>query len=90
MIIEFIHITGEDEWGDDHRDEFIIKVNGKNFMDFRSYGEPEDNSLDRDWNDVFKISDLIQKAIDSRDEFEEVTMISKKVTWEQYNNEASP
>lgn len=86
MIIEFVHITGKDPWEDRH-DEFIIKVNGKNFMHFSSYGEPEDNSIGRDWSDVFKIPDLLAKVIsvyDNRSSMENVDIVHTELTWQDY------
>lgn len=46
---------------DDGRYYFGVQVDGKYMMSFYD-GEPEDNSLHRNFNDVFSIGDLITKA----------------------------
>jgi len=48
----------------DYSEELTIKVNGKKIIDFYD-GEPEDNTLARNFNDAYKIGGLIRMAYEA-------------------------
>lgn len=48
----------------DYRDAYEIKINGKRVFKARD-GEPEDNSLGRDFSDIYNIPDLMKIAYEA-------------------------
>ena len=48
----------------DYRVYLEIEIEGKESLSFYD-GEPEDNSLSRNFNDVYKITDLLRRAHDA-------------------------
>ena len=62
---------------DDYRQSFEIWVDGKIALSF-SDGEPEDNCLGRNFNDCYKIVDLLKKVWDAG-AFESTGLIVEKV-----------
>lgn len=52
-------VSSNDE--DEGRLYYRIEVDGKKFVEFCD-GEPEDNSIGRNFNDIYLIDELIRKA----------------------------
>ena len=63
MKIEFLTLSQDAVAKNDYRDEVAVMVNGKKIMHFRDGGEPEDNSLGRDWSDIYMIKSLVKEMI---------------------------
>lgn len=61
MQIEFIHRSPEEVERCEYRDAFVVRVNDRDFMQFFD-GEPEDNSLARNFSDVRRIKSLVEKV----------------------------
>lgn len=62
---------------DDCRDRVVIEVNGKDYMSFYD-GEPEDNNLCRNFNDIYSIPNLITLVLLASKSGEEI--IVERVT----------
>lgn len=65
----------------DFRNAFVVVVNGKSFLNFVD-GEPEDNSISRNFNDILNIGSLIERAIKARDSGESVEIKNEEMSWE--------
>ena len=71
MKIEVKNIDGSED--NDYRDAISFEVNGKRMLTFRD-GEPEDNSLCRNFNDVFSIAGVVKLAYEAGNAGEELTI----------------
>lgn len=72
-------LTEEAKENDDYRDSFSIIVNGKEEINANDYGEPEDNSLGRSLNFVYKIVPLMKLAFEAGKNGEELEITEEKV-----------
>jgi len=64
MRVEVITRSDEEVESCDYRNAIEIKIDGKRV--FRaSDGEPEDATLNRDFNDIYSIADLLKMAYDA-------------------------
>ena len=64
MIVEIISLTEEAIKERDYCDAIKIEIDGKAVFSVYD-GEPEDNTLNRNFNDCRKINNLMQKAYDA-------------------------
>lgn len=64
MRIEIVQRTSEEKSKCEDREALVIRVNGKDFMSFYD-GEPEDNTLSRNFSDIFRIEELINNVIEA-------------------------
>ena len=78
MKVEVLTLTEEGLEERDFSDALIIKVDGEKIFKFFD-GEPEDNTLSRNFNDVFNIVAVIKKAYEAGKEGEELVVESKEV-----------
>ena len=87
MKIEIVSATNED-----HRDAIAIYVNGERVMNFYD-GEPEDNSLCRNFGDIYGIGELIDRVIQAERSGDGVELIEKELpSWDaihEYEAECS-
>lgn len=67
----------------DGRSAYKIIVDGVSVASFHD-GEPEDASLSRDFNDVFKITELMDMAYEAGKRGEEVTWEDKDISWSEF------
>jgi len=66
----------------DYRDALIIQVDGK--IAFSAFdGEPEDNSLCRNFGDCFNIGVLMEQAYFAGADKEGFEITNKELTWEE-------
>ena len=65
----------------DDRDYLKIEVDGKTVFKAMD-GEPEDNTLCRNFNDCFGIGELIRDAFHAGKEGGACLLITKKIKWE--------
>lgn len=77
MLIQCISAQNER----DCRNAFVVAVNGKSFLNFVD-GEPEDNSISRNFSDVSSIGSLIERVVKARDSGESVEIRNEKMSWE--------
>ena len=76
MKVEIFSATEEN----DYRDALIIQIDGK--TEFSAFdGEPEDNSLCRNFGDCFGISDLIKKGYEAGLKGESFTLSVSTIDW---------
>ena len=61
MKVKEISLTEEGEKKMDYRSYYEIQIDGKKAISFMD-GEPEDATLNRDFNDVYYITELMQRA----------------------------
>lgn len=64
MKVEYITRTEEEIINCDYREAVCIKINDKKVFEVGD-GEPEDATLGRDFNDVYKIPELLEKAYEA-------------------------
>lgn len=74
MKVLFYNFTLEDDW----REAVVVRVDGKKVMSFYD-GEPEDNSLMRNFNDIYSLPDLLKRAYEAGKKGEEFSVESKKI-----------
>lgn len=67
----------------DYRDFVCIKIDGKIVASFAD-GEPEDNSLGRNFNDVHKIGELMKLAFEAGKNDDSFDYEYKKLSIEEY------
>lgn len=77
MLIQCISAQNKE----DYRRAFVVAINGKSFLNFVD-GEPEDNSISRNFNDILSIDSLIERVIKARDSGESVEIKKEKMSWE--------
>jgi len=78
MKVEILKATE----GNEDRDALVITVDGK--IAFSAFdGEPEDNSLCRNFGDCFNIGVLMEQAYFAGVGKEEFGIIDKELTWEE-------
>ncbi len=75
--------TGFDE--SDGRGFLAITIDGKRVASFCD-GEPEDNSLGRNFNDCFKLLTLLQKVHEAGKNFEPLEVKRTELSWDEYCN----
>ena len=66
---------------DDYRSYLKIQIDDKMSLKFID-GEPEDATMMRDFNDVYSITNLMEKAWLAGKQGEELTIETKRVEWE--------
>lgn len=64
MIVKEISLSEDTLEKNDYQDMYEIEVNGDTICHF-SDGEPEDNTISRNFNDIYNIKKLIQMAFDA-------------------------
>jgi len=64
MIIEVLHRSEKEVEACDYRGAMQINIDGEKAFAVHD-GEPEDASLVRDFNDAYKIPDLLKKAFEA-------------------------
>lgn len=64
MLIEVLTRSEEDLEDYDYRDRLEIKVDGKSVIDVHD-GEPEDNTLGRNFSGCYAIADLLKQAYEA-------------------------
>lgn len=66
----------------DYRDGLIIKVDGKTV--FSAFdGEPEDNSLSRNFSDCYGIVSLMKQAFRASANRESLNVVVHDITWDE-------
>lgn len=78
MKIIVYTLSEEEMKNRDYREEVIIEINGHREMMFRE-GEPEDNSLSRNFSGVFFIDELMKKAYEAGINGEEFSVEQKLI-----------
>lgn len=58
-------------------------IDGKQFMRFKD-GDPEDNSLGRNFNDVYLIHDLLSNVVKATEAGEKVEVSHREVFWDEF------
>lgn len=58
---------------DDYRSAVVVQVDGKQAMSFKD-GEPEDNTIDRNFNDIFNLPELLRQAHEAGKRGEELVI----------------
>lgn len=83
MTIEILEPSEEWLEARDYDGNFCrINIDGKE--EFSAYdGEPEDNSLSRNFSDVWKIPSLLQMVYDAGKKGEDLILINKKIDDEE-------
>lgn len=81
MLIQYI--SAEDE--DDCRSAFSIFVDGERLFKFVD-GEPEDNNLARNFNDILKIHELVEKTKEACKNGEEIEVEDLELSWSDFRN----
>ena len=76
MIITERTLTDKQEAERDYRQVYQLNINGEERFYVRE-GEPEDATLGRDFNDVYNIISLMQKAYDAGKNGEEFVVEHK-------------
>lgn len=61
MKVKVISLTEEAIEERDYREAVVIEIDGEKVFEVRN-GEPEDSNLSRDFSDVWKIPELMEKA----------------------------
>lgn len=64
MKVTTVTLTAEGQASRDYRGMYAIEVDGKTIIEIWE-GEPEDNNLYRNFNDIFSIPKLLQTAYDA-------------------------
>ena len=78
LKVEIFSLTEEEQERRDYRNALEIRFDGSRV--FSVYGgEPEDSNLCRDFNDCWKIPDLIEKAYKAGLSGEELEIINSEV-----------
>jgi len=78
MNIKQISFTDNGRERRDYSDMYAIEIDGKN--EFHAMdGEPEDNSLGRNFNDIYKIIDLMKLAYEAGKNGEDFNVSSEEV-----------
>ncbi len=62
MKIKTKSLSGKALEKQDYQDFYEIEVDGKEKISASDYGEPEDNTLGRNLNFIYKITGLMEKA----------------------------
>ena len=78
MNITTITLTDEGQASRDYRGMYAIEVDGKTIFEVWD-GEPEDNSINRNFNDILSIPKLLQAAYDAGKRGEELSFESIEV-----------
>jgi len=63
----------------DYRDAYEIEIDGKTVFSVHD-GEPEDNSLGRNFNDCYRITSLLKRAYEAGKNGEEFTIEATDLT----------
>jgi hypothetical protein len=74
MKIEFLYANDDL----DGRSAVLVKKDGGQAMLFAD-GEPEDNSLGRNFNDIFMLPSLLEEVAGA----DEVEVVTKEITWSE-------
>lgn len=78
-----IQTIAPDKMGPDYREALIIKIDGKVVFSACD-GEPEDNSLARNFNDCLIIGTLMKMAWLAGTEHQKFDLTHKEIDWEDF------
>ena len=78
MIITQVSLTEEEMERRDYRDAITIKINGSIALQFHD-GEPEDNTMGRNFNDIYSIINVLKQAHAAGVAGESLTVVLEEV-----------
>lgn len=79
MIVTFISLTEDAITERDYCDIYAIEIDGKRVFCVAD-GEPEDNALSRNFNDVYKLEDILSTVYEAGVEGKSLEIEHKEVT----------
>jgi hypothetical protein len=83
MLVEIRESNDEFRKNNEYRDHFSINVDGKERLSFTD-GESEDNSLCRNFNDIYGIADLLIEANEAGLNGKQIKILNTEVSnWDQ-------